>query len=489
MVRNVATTITLPVIFFAAHFNLGKTQPELDFVNVPINSDIPLFIDPFAISQRTDRWSQDCHSVIVEFFTRVIHEIRSGHSTAAKELLLYLGEPNETRFGFSKHRPRGAGIGEDQSEQIFQALSESTAVRTGFINSLQECELMIEGIARDKISDLTTNIIRGKLAEYTREQCSLLKIPVSQVPLSPYFEPAQSRWLSSYWDLPVAGGRPILLVPKVIARFDPAYNHQRYYRQFVLEYLQAEHLEAHSSLVQTLKNRRRVVYKKDVAATFPCTKENLFQFSRGHPEVLQEYREHLERLQRIGPVSEVDADDESLIAQALIVALQSIPAGSDRASDYHSLMIGIVEFLFFPNLLYPQKEREIHQGRKRIDIVMQNGARDGIFHRLHAARNFSCAFVVFECKNYQTDIANPELDQIGGRFSPNRGRVGFICCRNFEDRPRFIERCRDTFRDDRGLIVPLDDVTVVECLQLIESGRRAELDGVFNRFIDEVWYS
>jgi hypothetical protein len=144
---------------FATHFILGKRQAELDFVNIPINGDIPLFIDPFAIAQRTDRWSQECHQVIIAFFDRVVHEIRSRNPDRARELLLHLSEPNETRFGFSRGRPRGAGIGRDQSEEILQALSRSTAVKTGFLNSLEECELMIEGIARDKISDLTTNII------------------------------------------------------------------------------------------------------------------------------------------------------------------------------------------------------------------------------------------------------------------------------------------------------------------------------------------
>ncbi|MCK4786747.1 MAG: hypothetical protein KAV87_23515 [Desulfobacteraceae bacterium] len=83
-------------------------------------------------------------------------------------------------------------------------------------------------------------------------------------------------------------------------------------------------------------------------------------------------------------------------------------------------MIGIVEFLFFPNLLYPLKEREIHEGRKRIAIVMENGVRDGILYDLHSVRNIPCAYVVFECKNYGRDVSNPELDQIAGRFSTNR---------------------------------------------------------------------
>jgi len=31
---------------------------------------------------------------------------------------------------------------------------------------------------------------------------------------------------------------------------------------------------------------------------------------------------------------------------------------------------GAVEFLFFPELIFPRKEHKIHKGRKRIDVVM-----------------------------------------------------------------------------------------------------------------------
>jgi hypothetical protein len=276
-------------------------------------------------------------------------------------------------------------------------------------------------------------------------------------------------------------------VPKSIARYRPAYDHRTYYHHFALDYLQAEHLNAGSNLVHTLRNGRRRVYKKDLEAIYPCTKEYLFQFSRDHPEVLAQYREHLTELERRGISTAVQPEDEPGIAQALCAALAATPPGNDAASTYHRLMIGILEFVFFPSLVCPRKELEIHDGRKRIDIVMENAAPTGVFNRLHAVRGLPSAFIAFECKNYTREIANPELDQIGGRFSPNRGKAGFICCRSFDNRLRFVQRCRDTFRDDRGLIIAVDDNIVQGWLALIEASRRRDLEASFSRLVDEVW--
>lgn len=472
---------------FSKYFGLGKSQGELDFVDVQLNRDIALFLDPFAISQRPDRWSQDCHAHLLAFFQKVADYIRASRHDEARQLLAHLREPNETRFGLSHGRPQGAGIGSYQADQLFLTFRESNAVKTGFLSSLEECELMIEGIGWDKISDLTTNVIRGKLAQYTQEQCELHGVGTREVALGPYFSLDVQDWVSEYLQLPVVAGRPILLVPKAVARFESSYDHQYYYRHFALNYLQAQHLAAGSNLVHALKNGKRKVYKKDLEAHYPCTKDYLFQFSKEHPEVLAQYREHLAQLEKRGLHSIVEEEDEPGLAAALRAALSAIPTGNAYASDYHKLMIGILEFCFFPMLACPRKEQEIHQGRKRIDIVMENGATSGVLYRLHTVRKLPCAFVAFECKNYTTEIANPELDQIAGRFSPNRGKIGFICCRRFEDRARFVERCRDTFKDDRGLVAAADDATIHSWLSLIENGRRRDLDGAIAKVIDEVW--
>ncbi len=468
-------------------FATGKTQAELDFVDVDLERDAPLFIDPFAISQRLDSLSQECHLTLQAFFQRIVDAIRAGEPADAQALLLQLREPNETRLGYSRRRSQGAGIGTMQAGQLFAALQGSTAVQTGFLRSLEECELMIDGVARDKLSDLTTNVIRGHLAQYTLDQCNLFGIAVRPVALPPCFNRNTGQWETRYLDLPVWEGRPILLVPKFFVRYDPAYEAGNYYNRYVLDYLQAEALTATSALVQTLKSGRRVVYKKDIKREFPFSKQFLYEFSRAHPEVLRHYREDLAQIERRDRRSEVDPVDETTIAAALGAALPTIPPGNDHASMYHNLIIGAVEFLFFPQLIYPRKEHEIHEGRKRIDIVMENSARSGPFADLALIRNYPNAHVFFECKNYGREIGNPEIDQLAGRFSRERGKVGFLCCRGFEDRNRFIMRCRDTFRDDRGLMLPLEDVTILRWLELVRQNRRESLDREISNLVAEVW--
>ncbi|MCX5889041.1 MAG: hypothetical protein NTY36_06265 [Deltaproteobacteria bacterium] len=476
----------LYLLTFSQAFELGKSQAELDFVDIPLNADVPLFIDPFAISQRLDQWSQKAHRTLIGFFQTIVDSIRSGSDDRARTLLLHLREPNETHLGLSSGRPQGAGIGPQQAEEIFEALRHSEAVKTGFLSSLEECELMIDGIGRDKISDLTTNIIRYHLADYSYSQCQLHEIPTQKKPLPACYDLESQRWSSNYLELPVWEGKPLLLVPKAIFRFSPAYNHQKYYNHFVLDFLQFEHLSDSSSLVHTFRNGKRRVYKKDLKQLYPCTKDFLYDFSLKHPDVLEQYREKLKGLENRDEGCELDIDDEPVIATSLAKVLQSIPPGSETASDYHRLMVGIVEFLFFPKLLCPIKEKEIHQGRKRIDIQMENGARSGIFYRLHDIQHIPCSYVPFECKNYQTDIANPEIDQLAGRFSVNRGKVGFLCCRQFENRNLFLNRCKDTFTDGRGLLLPLDDKIILTFLELIKNRKRDGIDQHLSFMVREV---
>jgi len=52
---------------FSKYFNLNKDQTELDFVDISLEKDIPLFIDPYVLSKRSDIFSVECHSHVVDF--------------------------------------------------------------------------------------------------------------------------------------------------------------------------------------------------------------------------------------------------------------------------------------------------------------------------------------------------------------------------------------------------------------------------------------
>ena len=147
-----------------------------------------------------------------------------------------------------------------------------------------------------------------------------------------------------------------------------------------------------------------------------------------------------------------------------------IPMGNEAASQYHNMMIGVLELIFYPHLINPYKEQEIHEGRKRIDIVFENAAeQNSVLDRLISKHHIPCQYIFFECKNYSRDVANPEMDQLSGRFSPRRGRVGFLLCRNIDDFDLFIKRCKDTYNDDRGLIIPLVDNDIISLLNNVRN--------------------
>ncbi len=452
---------------FSKHFKLNKTQTELDFVDIPLKTDIPLYIDPHVIATREDLLSVKCNNIVVNFFQTVVTKIKNGDDEFAKYMLSKLREPNQTHFGLSSKEPKGRGVGGKQSIDIYKKFKESEAIKTGFLKDLSGTELVIEGIGNDKISDMTTNIIKKDLIEYTQKQCDTYGIPTENVPAEFYWNPQNQEWENEYVQIPVYENRSIILVPKVFARYQIQYNHQQYYNKFVLEYLQQEHIDANSSLVKLLKNGEKKVYKKDLKneEEYKLSKKFLYEFSNEHPEVLEQYTNSVSR--DIKPITDTEIEirhpePKKIDYSELKEKLRAIPTGKKDASNYHNVMVGILEAIFSPNLYAPAKEEKIHNGRKFIDIIFLNGAKKGFFK--YITNNFRFPQIICECKNYTEDPANPAFDQLSGRFSPNRGQFGFLLARTFKNKNKAKQRCKDTANDHRGFIIPLDDADIMQLI-------------------------
>ena len=456
------------------HYSLGRTQPTLDFVDVPVDGDLRVFVDPRALRLLPSAWGAQCVSLIQSFFRAVMTAIHDDRHDEAQRLLRFLREPNETRLGLSRGHPRGRALGPESAVSVWEALYSSEAVRSGLLEDLEDTILMVEGISSDIVSDITTNLIREPLIQYTHEVCDYYGIRMEpNVDSGFLWDPTSHEWISSYVNLPIAAGRKLLLVPKAIVRRRMDYDSEEYYSNYILEHLREQELNANTELVRLLKSGRRRVTKKDLREKYGSGKSVVVRETLRTPWLLDEYRR--DKRDAIQPplthyqIAETEGTPAPNWAR-LLRDILAIAQGRSHAAAYESAIEAFLSAVFYPALSHPQVQYAIHEGRKRIDITYTNGAQEGFFFWLGA--HFPAAHVFVECKNYSTDPANPELDQLAGRFSPSRGQFGILVCRHFEDKERFIQRCIDTARDARGFIIPCDDDDLP---RLLEERRKDDL--------------
>lgn len=276
-------------IDFKNFFKLKQKEDGLGFVNIPLNTDVELYIDPIVLKNQKGEWFIEANNLIVDFFEELLNAIRNNDDRRALYLLGKLREPNETHFGVSSNMPDGCGIGDEQALALLTKLKKSKAVATGHLKDLSDCELVINGIGSDKISDIVTNIIRGLLIEYTEEQCKNLEIPVKETMSGFFWSQERKSWIRRKSMLPHYCNKPVILVPKCIARKQTTSNYRNVYER-IIEALQDYNLSLNTSLVKVLKNGKRIVTKKSLKKDNKCTKEFVLAYIDENPKFLEKYK-------------------------------------------------------------------------------------------------------------------------------------------------------------------------------------------------------
>lgn len=461
------------------YFSLHTTQPSLDFVDVDLDKDARLFIDPSALYLLNTTWGSECRSLIKDFFSTVLDLIKNGDDTRAKDLLAQLSEPNETHLGLSKNKSQGHGMGTSLADQVWQSLKNSEAIKTGIISDLEDTALLIDGIASDIISDIVTNIIREPLLDYTIKMSTEYGIPLEEHLTLRLWSPTKKEWIQKDASQIITqtkyGAKRLVLVPKAIVRKSISYDAGKYYNKYLLEDLQEE--EAARGLVRILKNgESRPIPKKEIKKSHISDdgkiheKEQNRRLTPKRIDTLYRYKEET-NANPAPTLSHSEISEETGTPMPnwdkLLEDLLSLNQGSKNAKKYEKAVQDLLTALFYPWLSYPEPQKRIHNGRKVIDITFTNIAQDGFFEWVKS--HYPAPYIFIECKNYSTDIENPELDQMAGRFSPSRGKVGIIICRKITNREKIEKSCRDTANDDRGFIIVLDDEDIKKLVDDIKT--------------------
>lgn len=163
--------------------------------------------------------------------------------------------------------------------------------------------------------------------------------------------------------------------------------------------------------------------------------------------------------------------------------LKHIPTGREHAHQYHLIASRIFYEIFRNQLKEPIIEREINEGRGRIDIVHGNKNKEGVFKNAKEMRDIPCPHIIVECKNHANDLTNTEYSQLNDRLTPHRGMLGFLLCRDKKDEKKVLAHCRDRYgHGNNKYIIVLDDKDLIKLGELKLNEETAE---AINDFIEE----
>lgn len=392
---------------FSNYFNLNRDQPYLDFVDIRLDTDIAVFLDPTAIKSLTSPWANELSSLLQTYFDTVLSLIKSGNHDRAQHLLSCLNERNEFHLGYSKGNSKGHGFGSISAKTVWSSLNKSNAAVTGLLKDLEDTALLIKGIGTDMINDAVCNILRGPLIKYTQDMCAFYGIPLTpDVTSGPIWNPQNERWEETLIPLPMTDYGKVILVPKLLVRQNLSYQSDKFYRHTLLPSMQAEHIASGSSLVELLKNGRLRVTKKALMEKYGSDKLSIVRQSKNRPEILQQYKDEQERLpsQSIShyKFSELESTDPPNLTN-LVDQLKGLKSGADSAHEYEDLIEKILTVIFYPSLFNPKKQQILHEGRKRVDITYTNEAKRGFFHWI--SMHYPCSLIFIECKTMEKKLA------------------------------------------------------------------------------------
>ncbi|WP_203972747.1 hypothetical protein [Planotetraspora silvatica] len=209
-------------MYFSEAFGIEDPE-EYEWFDPLLECDTLLFVDPFLIfSSEDERWREAHAKIIKHFHDTFALLARSGlkpkHQLFQRAWTQMLfPEPKEFRLGFGSDSADGSGAGEGLATSIIEAMCE--AIKRGLedIEHFEELGILVKGINKDRISDITCNVLKPEFIDYTQHACHSLGVPleVSRVEHGRYDE-FRRRWVEAEVLLPKdpRTGKPIILVPK-----------------------------------------------------------------------------------------------------------------------------------------------------------------------------------------------------------------------------------------------------------------------------------
>ena len=417
---------------------------QVDFVIPRIGIDLPLGIDPFLLFKSRDSEYRQLHTLLIATFNAGVAAIREGDTDEAHRLFDF-PEVSAIGLGYTQGGKRGSGVGSYLAGLIIDTLEASPALQQRGVRHVEEMQLLSAGIGPDRVSDITANVLKRFLIEYTQRQCRIWNVEMAKnVPVSHIFNHLSKEWEDAFEDLPISpiNGAPILFVPRRIVRVLPWINYDDFLRSEFNAYLKARRDQIKKSSTQA-KTDVVTVTRRDISLVERYVKAREAQGGDARPTL--------------------DYIDEDVCRESerLKERLAAIAIGRSDAERYQHLVLEILNFLFNPELIDGQPEVKTIDGTERRDIIFTNDSDESFWEYV---RNEYGIILMFETKNTEeldTDAINQTATYLGVRI----GSLGVIVTRR-PPKDSIVKKVMTVFNDGRKVILTLCDDQLRELLDL-----------------------
>ena len=432
-------------------------QDKVDYAIPFVNEDIPLYVDPFLLWKSPSQMDNGIHATILDSFNNIGYLANKGDKTEAIKQLVIASECDAVGLGSSKNR-KGRRIGENMANEIVSLFEKIPQLKTTGFSHIEEIQLLVDKIAKDRISDIACNYMSSFLVDYTQQNCLEVGIPMELVENVVVYDVKSHCFKEENVHLPVNPNthEPIWLVPKRWLRFSPWISQDDYFSNYYPE-----------------KVDRGDFFKDRI---------KVLMYNRANYDMVKGYVEQRERTFK-------DCKNDPLFMQIPVTSakrkmstIRKLPTGKTDNADkkYEEHVVQLMASLLYPHLDFAQAQSRTDSSAQIRDLIFYNNQSVPFFKDIHDT--FGSKQIVFELKNVEA-LNRDNVNQLNRYLNENFGKFGVFVTRH--QPPKAIKKqLIDLWSGQRKCILVLDDNDVQMMVDIFENKQRLPFEVIRYKYAE-----
>ncbi len=390
------------------------------------------------------------HQILLAGFNHLGVLFRDGGETEAIKQLILASECDEVGLGNSVTR-RGKRIGGDKASEVLSLFKQVPHYRDYGFRHIEEIQLFIDGISKDRISDIACSFLKSYLIDYTHQECSAQGIPMEKVSVPAVYHPRKRIFETIKAQVPVhpETGKPLLVIPKHWLRHVPWISYDNYFKESCPQ--------------------------DDVAHEGEeLSRVRVLTYNRENYGIVDAYVKERERTAEDCHVDPMFKQIPVLSARRKLNEIKSLPTGKENGADqkYERAIGELLPTLLYPHLDFAQEQARTDSGVSIRDLIFYNSRSHEFLCEI--MDDYGARQITFEMKNV-AEISREHVDQLNRYLHDELGRFGVLVTRHPLKKAR-LKATVDLWSGQRKAIVCLTDADIEQMVEVFDSKQRHPID-------------